>query len=297
MSDVVGHCPVCSSGRIRPKPFGYPYKDRWLGGYECAECGIIFVYPQPSAEELLELSSKEYFDGDFRCGHQGSYFDDRTLAAVVDQSLLDRIGRVKSGGRFLEIGCAGGAFLDAARKRGYVVRGVEFSRDAAQVARDRFGLEVVTGDVCDAGFAEGSWDVVFMGDVIEHLTDPVSTLREIRRITSSGGLLVLVCPSQTHTIFSRLGFALYTILGMKVSVDLPPYHLFEYRPASIRNLLRISGFEVIDVSESMISPGRVSLRGSAVRRVAKKIIQYPNFLITGLFGVLGDRLEVLASRP
>jgi len=296
MRDESLHCHICNSTRIRERPFGYSFKERWLGGYECLNCSVIFIHPQPTVVELKELYSKEYFEGDFRCGHEGRYFDDQTLAAVVDHALLDRIGQFKSAGLFLEIGCAGGAFLDAARRRGYDTRGVEFAAVAARFARDRFGLDVVTGDVRDAHFNDASFDVVFMGDVIEHLSEPVATLTEIHRIMAAGGLLVIVCPSQTNTIFSRLGFALFSILGIKARVTLPPYHVLEYRPLSIKFLLRQCGFDVLRATEAMISPRRVTLRGPLVRRLGKKFIQYPNYFITMLFGVLGDRLEVFAAK-
>jgi SAM-dependent methyltransferase len=296
MRDETFHCQICRSTRIRERPFGYSFKERWLGGYECLNCRVIFIHPQPTATELKELYSKDYFDGDFRCGHEGNYFDDRTLVAVVDNALLDRIGQFKSAGHFLEVGCAGGAFLDAARRRGYDARGVEFAAVAARFARDRFGLDVVTGDVRDARFNDSSFDVVFLGDVIEHLPEPVATLMEVHRILAMGGLLVIVCPSQTNTIFSRLGFALFSLLGLRARVTLPPYHVHEYRPASIRFLLRQCGFDTLKVTEAMISPGRVALRGPLVRRLGKKFIQYPNYIITTLFGILGDRLEVFAAK-
>ncbi len=296
MTDEPLHCYICNCTLIREKPFGYRFKNKWLGGYECRGCGVIFIHPQPTAAELRELYSKEYFQGDFRCGHEGSYFDDRTLEVVADHALLERIARLKPRGQFLEVGCAGGAFLNAARTRGYDVQGVEFSEDAAQFARDRFNLDVVTGDVRDGHFSDSSYDIVFMGDVLEHLPEPVTTLKEIQRIMTAGGLLVLECPSQTHTLFSRLGFSLYTLLGMKTLVTLPPYHLFEYRPSSIRSLLRLCEFDVLRVTESMISPAQVTLRGPLAQKIGKKALQYPNYLITSICGVLGDRLEVFAVK-
>ena len=82
-------CPACSSTRLKSKPFGYQFKGRWLGGRECVDCGIIFLDPQPTNEELTEMYSKEYFEGDFRCGHAGSYFDSDSLDRLVNTSLLE----------------------------------------------------------------------------------------------------------------------------------------------------------------------------------------------------------------
>ena len=294
MADL--RCRICGSTHLGTRPFGYDFAGKWLQAVACKTCGIIFLDPQPTPDEIAQLYSKEYFEGDFRCGHAGSYFDGESLGNLVDHALLQRIKNVKPNGRFLEIGCAGGAFLHAAREVGYSVQGVEFSGDAAALAREKFNLPVVTGDLQDAHFPDKSFEVVFMGDVIEHLTDPRATLTEINRILSDGGLLAIVCPTQTHTLFSRAGFLLYGLLGRKATVNLPPYHLFEYRPESLAGLLARCGFKVIHRRATMISPKEVTLRGTTAQRTGKKIFQYPNYLLTSLFGILGDRIEVFAEK-
>jgi SAM-dependent methyltransferase len=257
---------------------------------------MIFIHPQPSSDEIRQMYSKEYFEGDFRCGHAGSYFDEGSLEHLVDTGLLRRIKHYKPSGSFLEIGCAGGAFLDAARKEGYDVAGVEFSEDASAIARTKFNLNVFTGDVSDAKFADNTFDIVFMGDVLEHLPNPVKTIKEIHRITAPKGMLVLLVPSQTNTIFSRVGFLAYNLLGKNAVVNLPPYHLFEYRSHSMEELLRRCGFASVRKIESLIPPSNVTLRGSMAQRTGKKVFQYPNYILTKLFGIFGDRLDVYAVK-
>jgi SAM-dependent methyltransferase len=281
---------------LKAKPFGYSFHGRWLGAFECAACGIIFIHPQPTTNEFVQMYSKEYFEGDFRCGHAGSYFNERTRASLENEALITQIKTLKPTGRFLEVGCAGGALLNAARKAGYETRGVEFSDVAAQLARDTFGLDVVTGDVTDAGFGDGTFDIVFMGDVLEHLPNPAATCREVFRILRHGGVFVIHCPMQTNTLFSRLGFIVYTLVGKKATVDLPPYHVFEFRPASLAAMLRRAEFEIVQKTEWMIPPTKVALRGSGLQKLGKKMFQYPNYILTKAFGVLGDRIEMIARR-
>lgn len=290
-------CPVCSFTRLREKPFGYRFNGRWLGGYGCPVCGIIFLHPQPTPDELAKMYSKEYFEGDFRCGHAGSYYDEATQRSLADQNLITTIQQYKAGGKFLEIGCAGGAFLNAARKAGYDVQGIEFSHDAAALAREKYGLNVITGDVLDGMFRGDTFDVVFMGDVLEHLPDPLATCREIHRIMAPDGVLVIECPMQTNTLFSRIGFAAYGLLGWKATVNMPPYHLFEFRSPSMRALLGRAGFEIAATREGILPPGEIALRGTGLQNLAKKIFQYPNAVVTRLFGVLGDRIEMIAHKP
>lgn len=294
--NVRTQCSVCASTSLREMPFGYQYNGRWLGGISCRQCGIIFIHPQPTPEELQLLYSEEYFKEDFRCGHAGSYFDEQTQKAIVDEALLDRMGAEKRHGRFLEIGCAGGAFLNAARRRGYDVVGVEFSEDAVTYARSTFNLLVVQGDLTSARFERNGFDIVFLGDVLEHLPNPLRTLQEIYCIMRVEGLLVILCPTQTNTLFSRLGFTIYGVLGKKATVHLPPYHLFEYRPKSLASLLGKCGFTVTHTCVTAMRPAEIMLRGSRMHKLGKKFFQYPNVLVTWLFDIFGDRTEVFATK-
>jgi len=289
-------CKVCRSSRLRQRPFGYDFDGRWLQAWECLDCKTIFLHPQPTQEELVDLYTREYFESDFRCGHAGSYFDSASLSTTADEGLLREIKKYKPSGEFLEVGCAGGRFLNAARNAGYRVSGVEVSEDAARFAYEEFGLEVFRGEVLEAHYPPDKFDVVFMGDVLEHLPDPLATLREINRIVKVGGLLVIECPMQTNTMFSRVGFAIYSMLGRTATVHLPPYHLFEYRPTSMSFLLEKCGFSISRLKEGIIPPRHVMLRGSWLQRVGKKLFQYPNFLATRLFAAFGDRLEVFALK-
>lgn len=289
-------CPVCSSLDVTSKPFGYSFNSKWLGGFECGECGIIFIHPQPTAEEIVQMYSKEYFEGDFRCGYAGSYFDEKTMSSLEDGALIQHIKKFKLTGKFLEIGCAGGAFLHAAQKAGYDVQGVEFSDVAAQLAREKFGLDVITGDVRDAKYPSNMFDVVFMGDVLEHLPKPVAVCKEVFRVLAPGGVFVIECPMQTNTLFSRVGFLAYNLLRKKATVHLPPYHLFEYRPTSMATMLRRVGFHIVQKTEGMIPPNEVTLRGSGMQKFGKKVFQYPNYFLTTMFGVFGDRIEMIATK-
>ncbi len=290
-------CPVCASPRIGKRPFRYLFKGRELGAMGCARCGIIFIHPQPTAEELTVLYSSEYFEGgDFRCGHEGGYCEPETLEHLTNPGLLKHIREICRGDRFLEIGCAGGAFLSAARDFGFTVQGVELSESASRTAREEFGLTVFTGSLAEARFSDGSFDVIFMGDVLEHLPDPVSTLREVHRLLAPRGALVIGVPSQTNSLFSRIGFAVYGAAGKRATVSLPPYHLFEFRPVSMRFLLRECGFTVAELIQSTIPPDSINLRGGALQRYGKKVFQYPNWVLTRIFGAMGDRLSVVAIR-
>jgi SAM-dependent methyltransferase len=289
-------CRICGATRLRDVPFGYDFEGAHLRGRMCRSCGVIFLDPQPDAGQIRRMYSREYFNGDFRCGHEGGYFDEQTLVKLSGNGIIAEIKKIKPTGRMLEIGCAGGALLNSARAAGFEVRGVEMSPEAAAFARDRFDLDVFAGDLRDAQFASGRFDVVYMGDVIEHLPDPVAVIAEIARVLSGGGLLVVACPTQTNTLFSRFGFFVYGLIGKRATVRMPPYHLFEYRPASMSGLMHRCGFSIVRMDVAMLSPEAIAQRGSILQNIGKKAFQHPNRLLTHLSGRWGDRLTVYAQK-
>lgn len=287
------HCPVCCSEKTRIRPPYYLYLERQYDLNECRNCGVYYVWPQPDAETLHRMYGKEYFESDFHCGHS-----EQTAYVRQEVPLPDWVSAtgIRPPADVLEIGCATGHQLKAFRDAGYRCAGVEISTDAAAFAREEYGLGVAVGTVETTAFDEQRFDVTYLHDVFEHLTNPADTLKKIRSWMKPGGIIVIVIPTQTNTVFSRIGMAAYSLLGKRTRVMLPPYHLFEYRPESIRRLLIQAGFQDIRIFPSIMKPSEIALRGSRVQRVMKKFLHYPNYFLTRLTGRYGDRLTVLAKK-
>ncbi len=81
-------------------------------------------------------------------------------------------------GRYLDVGCGSGSLLGTARALGWQVAGIEMDEAAGAKAR-RFTDELHTGDVLSAPFSAGRFDVVTAFHVLEHVPDPVATVRRI----------------------------------------------------------------------------------------------------------------------
>src|SRR5439155_10961845 len=154
--------------------------------------------------------------------------------------------------------------LKRARERGWRTVGVELSADAVNHAR-ALGLDVRLGTLHEATLPGASFDVVYMGDVLEHVPDCRATLAEVARVLSPGGHAVVRGPITTHSLARRLGLALYALAGRSIVLREPPYHLWEFRPASLARLARAVGLEVVAIEQSKIPPGRPHGRKSAAQ--------------------------------
>ncbi len=121
--------------------------------------------------------------------------------------------------RVLDIGCATGYVAYELIKRGCSVVGVEANAPAAQKAREICD-EVLVGDIETDAVAElvpGKFDVVLMGDVLEHLIDPEHILIKAKDWLKSEGYLIVSVPNIAHwTMRLRLltGRFDYRILGL-----------------------------------------------------------------------------------
>ncbi len=198
-------------------------------------------------------------------------------------------------GRLLEVGCGPGWLLDAARKRGWEVQGVELSADAAAHAKS-LGLDVFHGDLVSANLPAEWFDVVYMGDVLEHVPDCRDALAEVARLLKPRGWLSLRGPITTNSLARRLGLWLYGAAQRDIVLREPPYHLWEFTPAALRRLLEVVGFQVAEMQQSKIPPGQVHGRKTALQQAVMRGLDTVNEPLTERFNLLGDRVTVTARK-
>src|SRR5207245_2286489 len=181
-------------------------------------------------ENLDTFYSGTYYQGEDNAfyGYR-DYTADRSIHLKNSQVLLSVIERAATGSGcvLLDVGCAHGFFLRAAQARGWLPHGVDMSAEAVEYARRDLGLAVTRGNIDDCRLPPLSVDVVTLIGTIEHLTDPMRTLRSAARLLRSGGLLAITTPD----IEGRLGYFSWK----------PPEHLFYFSARTLpRHLFPLS---------------------------------------------------------
>ncbi len=286
-------CPLCASQRLNEFPLQYAYRGRQFSGKKCHRCSFVFLSPRPTEEDLRSLYSDEYFLHDGAdCGAH-SATDYRTAAirgSVKFPEILGWIKKYKPSGDFFEVGCGMGLFLDFARNNGYTVRGIEFARLGTQICREELDLDVQQGRFEDFPAPENRYDVVFMGDVLEHMVDPLAMTAKARSMLRADGILAVEVPSMFNSIVGRAAAAGLALLKKKKNMSIPPYHINEFTPRTVKAILKAAGFSHSVVIQRIKSPAAITLRGTRFEKNVKKTLQYPNYFITKSIGILGDRL-------
>jgi SAM-dependent methyltransferase len=299
------NCRICGARGVVILPFRYLFQGRSLYGVRCDACAIIFVEPQPSRDEIAGMYDEGYFTecSDTVGAHGRDAYMEMAETSEAERlraaARMDaRVVRYATGrGRFLEVGCGPGFFLEAIRRQGWDVQGLEISSFAVTHAVERLGLPVIQGSVEIGVFPEGSFDAVFLGDVLEHLPDPRASLAILKSWLKPGGVLVVAVPSTMNLLSAKLGLTVYRAKGGFKTLRIPPYHLFEYTPRSLRGALERSGLEVVEIRQSAVPLGRMGLRGTPLENAGKVSLQAFARVTARLLNSGGDRLTALALRP
>jgi hypothetical protein len=115
-------------------------------------------------------------------------------------------------------------------------------------------------------------------------------LKKAHTMLRQSGIVAVEVPSMFNSITGRLAVAGFRLLGMQKSMPMPPYHVNEFTPKSLRAIIEQAGFKQAVIVQRVKSPPSMTLRGSLLEKVIKKTLQYPNYMITKSIGVFGDRL-------
>jgi len=221
-------CPLCESAAAR-----YLVTRRGFDVVRCRSCGLVFVWPLPTAEALEAFYSAGGYHAEVDEAERRRTFADR-LARI--EELAPRRGRL------LDVGCAAGLFLDVARAEGWDVAGVDLNRNSVDAARER-GLDVRRGDLADQEFPQGAFDAITLFDLIEHTGDPRTLLARCRALLRPGGLLVITTPD-VGGLAPRVTWALFGLTLGAWDHPTPPGHLVQFSRATLSRLLGECGYEV-----------------------------------------------------
>jgi SAM-dependent methyltransferase len=223
-------CPLCGSEssahrRFAAQAVGAHTLSYWL----CSRCGLVFQSPRLTAPAMERLYRFEYR----RRSHsrEGDPRKDRWVQERRAEHLAEAVRRLHPGvKRHLDLGSSSGELL-ARISRAFGSRGLGVEPgEADRVEAAGAGLQVVASIEQIPPQAEGSFDLITLSHVLEHLPDPVETLREMRTRWLAGDGLLLI---ETPNLFSHPSFELA--------------HLAAFSATTLRGALAVAGLETIEL--------------------------------------------------
>jgi len=205
---------------------------------KCQKCSFVFINPRPSPAWLA--SRYDYFGEEYFTEPSKLTSDFRSTRHDSELSLLNG-----AFGKLLDVGCATGSFVAAARAAGFDARGIDISTESTRYGREVLGLTLDVGLLYERCYHKETFDWVTLWATLEHLPDPNRFLSEALRLLVPGGRLAVSVPN--YASFTQ------RVLGRRdryVGID----HLNYFTVTTIKRLLERHGFQVETVRTDRFSP-------------------------------------------
>lgn len=273
-------CPVCSKSEN-------PVLERYMGKtyFTCTGCGMEYMVP--FLKKKTEYS-EDYFFTDYKKQYGRTYLEDFEGIKKIGSRRMKHINSLflhkKKGASILDIGCAFGPFLDAARDKGFKPYGIDVYDKAVEYVESVLHIPArvcsifdVTPEMFDLAF----FDTVTMWFVIEHFQDLHSLLVKINSLLSIGGIFAFSTPN-------GMGISRRKRAGRFFSMS-PDDHFSVWNPVVARSILLKYGFTL----------RRVRITGHHGERffnsTVPKVIKGAAHLYSRIRG-LGDTFEIYAEK-
>ncbi|HMA05807.1 MAG TPA: class I SAM-dependent methyltransferase [Methanomicrobiales archaeon] len=227
--------------------------------------GFFEEVQRRNAERILQKKKAVFPDPELLAGYQFErhFAHERHSSAadqaIIESSILSRIVFLEScfsreelrDDRFIDLGDSSGIFLHALRQPG---TSLNISLEAATQCREK-GLEAVRADISSLPFRPGAFDHVIMFQTLEHMPDPIRTLRNLSELSAKS--LTLSVPTVSRTTVHRRGYH----PGWRDY----EHHIFEFSDGDLEKVITHTGLRLDRLDHAVLLDGH---EGGPVDRLA-----------------------------
>jgi 2-polyprenyl-3-methyl-5-hydroxy-6-metoxy-1,4-benzoquinol methylase len=295
--------PRCWCGSADLKPFSPDY-------LVCGECRTLVVAAMPGREiARVEDEERDFYGRRYWFEYQERELGNPDITVRARSDLPERcvywlrtVLRYRlPPARTLDVGCGHGAFVMLLSRAGYEAEGLELSPWVVDFARRTFGVPVLLGPLEAQSLSPGSLDVITMMDVLEHLAEPMTTLRAAVSALGEDGILVIQTPvAPADLSWEEMVTANHPFLPLMKERG----HLYLFNETSLRRLLvdhlgiRHISFEpaYFGAYDMFVIASRRPLASGASAAVAKALSVSPDSRVVQALLDLDDRRRGLQDR-
>lgn len=233
-------CPLCGASEADRL-----YREHGeVGVARCRSCSLIYTSPRIKTPESIYWGDADVYYAEAKLIFAGKLPHHRDPNYRGE---LAKIERHRPGGRIMDVGCNLGMLLRLAVQRGWTAVGVEPSPSLAGLAR-KHGFKVHNCFLHEVPKEEeGSFDVVALSDVFEHITEPLEMLLQAQRFMKPDGLLYVKVPNARWSLLKQ---RLLALLGEHPEQGLwdAHEHVVHYTDSTLRAMLERARLRVVEMS-------------------------------------------------
>lgn len=227
---------------------------------KCLDCGLVFIFPQTGGDKLSShyqdegaINKQDLKRLNKRLERLNSFLgklvlknilgykninlktsvSGKAIGLILRGFFIKNIIRFRGEGRIVDIGCGTGLYLSLLKNIGWDTLGVEVNKHACEYARN-LGVNVFCGELEQANLPPNYFDVVRIVHVLEHLSSPLQSFVEIKRILKPNGVIYLEIPNQRS-----FAFRCFKERWLGISS-----HLYAFSPVTISFLCEKTGLHI-----------------------------------------------------
>ena len=284
------NCRVCNSSESKKiHPFYIDFKDTRFFYRRCKSCKTTFLTPTPSQAMFEEIYSAQ--------NYHNVHDEDNVKFGKYHESVSILLNRFATDStKVLDYGCGFGDFIKEMKSNNYNIVGAEFDSEAVNIAKQRTKCEIF--HIEDLDKVESKFQLIHLGDVLEHLTDPIDKLNSLSKILTDDGYFYIEGPLEDNSSLVLFFSKLYLKLKLVIEKDAKRYgipaHLTRFTRNSQKNffLLLEDSFEI--VYWSVYESGFPYINNGHIKHFIARL----SILISKIIGpnIIGSRFRIILKK-
>jgi len=230
-------CPLCNNENCKtlfsPTNRYFPVR---LPLVQCSSCGLLYVNPQPTYEEIVK-----YYEGWWGNMTASDYVELEQKFDKFYSGICNIVHKMMPSGKVLDVGAGSGTVLKKLKNDGYDVEGIEPGKINVEYFKKEWDIPIVQTDLLSFDSHGKKYGIIMMLEILEHSNEPLKMLQKCLALLEEKGSLLISVPNWD---FGRIKYNMSKIGLYDIRHFNPvPEHLFYFNKTTLSGFIKKAGFK------------------------------------------------------